>query len=155
MSNPDKKTLTLCVIYRKDKVLLGMKKRGFGAGRWNGFGGKVHKGESIEDAAIRELHEEAGVTPRALMARGTLTFQFQNDPVKLMVHLFSANEFEGEPIESEEMKPQWFSYDAIPYDTMWPDDRLWLPQVLEGKNIQGKFFFKDPDTLLSHSLKTY
>lgn len=32
-------------------VLLGMKKRGFGAGKWNGFGGKVQPGETIEEAA--------------------------------------------------------------------------------------------------------
>jgi hypothetical protein len=42
-------------------VLLGLKKRGFGAGKWNGFGGKVEQGESIRTAAIREMKEEAGI----------------------------------------------------------------------------------------------
>ena len=50
---PPNKLLTLLFVLRPGQVLLGMKKRGFGKGRWNGFGGKVHQGESIEKAAIR------------------------------------------------------------------------------------------------------
>jgi 8-oxo-dGTP diphosphatase/2-hydroxy-dATP diphosphatase len=131
-----------------------MKKRGFGAGRWNGFGGKVQQDENVEDAAKRELYEEVGITPRDLKSRGILNFHFENDSITLEVHLFSASDFEGEPTESEEMRPQWFSYDMIPYDTMWPDDRFWLPQFLSGNTIDGEFFFKDSDTLLSHTIET-
>lgn len=47
------KLYTLAFVLDAGKILLGMKKRGFGAGRWNGFGGKVHPGESIEAAAKR------------------------------------------------------------------------------------------------------
>ena len=49
---------------KKDKVLLAMKKRGFGAGKWNGVGGKVKDGETIKQAAIRE--QESGVTLQSL-----------------------------------------------------------------------------------------
>ena len=52
---PPNKLLTLLFVMQPNQVLLGMKKRGFGAGRWNGFGGKVQDGETIEDAAKR-LH---------------------------------------------------------------------------------------------------
>ncbi len=48
-----KKLYTLVFLVDDDRVLLGMKKRGFGAGKWNGFGGKVEPGETIEEAAIR------------------------------------------------------------------------------------------------------
>jgi 8-oxo-dGTP pyrophosphatase MutT (NUDIX family) len=58
-----KRILTLCIIHKNSKILLGMKKRGFGAGFWNGFGGKVKEGESIEEAAKRETKEEIGVVP--------------------------------------------------------------------------------------------
>lgn len=56
-----KKVLTLTIIHLHPKILLGMKKRGFGAGRWNGFGGKVLSGETIEETAKREIREEAGI----------------------------------------------------------------------------------------------
>lgn len=47
------KLLTLVLVVQPGRVLLGMKKRGFGAGKWNGFGGKVQPGETIEDGARR------------------------------------------------------------------------------------------------------
>ena len=49
------KLYTLALIRNNSDVLLGMKKRGFGVGRWNGFGGKVHPGESVEDGAKRSV----------------------------------------------------------------------------------------------------
>ena len=48
-----KKLLTLVLVREPGKILLGMKKRGFGQGRWNGFGGKVENGESILEGAKR------------------------------------------------------------------------------------------------------
>jgi mutator protein MutT len=153
MSKSETKLLTLCVIYRDGQILLGMKKRGFGMGLWNGFGGKVQEGETIEQAAVRELQEEAQITPQNLQARGILTFRYGNDSKVLEVHLFSASKFEGEPVETEEMRPQWFKLDTINYTLHHPDDRYWLPLILDGKNIQGEFFFKDTDTLIKHTLK--
>ena len=32
---------TICLLRKNDEVLLAMKKRGFGVGKWNGVGGKV------------------------------------------------------------------------------------------------------------------
>ncbi len=50
-----KKVLTLCLLHTDTHVLLGKKKRGFGAGKWNGFGGKVEAGESADSRLGREL----------------------------------------------------------------------------------------------------
>ena len=91
-------------------------------GRWNGFGGKVNPGELIEEAAKREMKEEAGIEIKNLTKHGVLDFEFQGNPEILQVHIFKASEFDEEPKESEEMAPQWFHIDEIPYKTMWPDD---------------------------------
>ena len=50
-----KKVLTLVLVrdVPQRRILLGMKKRGFGAGKWNGFGGKLEPGESVQEAAKR------------------------------------------------------------------------------------------------------
>lgn len=134
-------------------MLLGMKKVGFGRGRWNGFGGKVEEGESIELAIARELKEEAKVESRGMKKRGLLTFSFDGNPEVLEVHVFSGSKVEGLPQETEEMRPQWFKISDIPYDKMWPDDRHWLPLLLSGKNFQGEFHFSDNKTLLRHNLR--
>ena len=149
-----KKQLTLCIIQKEDKVLLGMKKRGFGVGRWNGFGGKVEEGEGIEEATIREMQEECGVTVSNLQKHGVLDFSFSHTPDEILeVHIFKTDTFEGEPVETEEMKPEWFSTEEIPFDDMWPDDIYWIPMFLEGKTFEGRFHFGEGDSVLEQELR--
>jgi 8-oxo-dGTP pyrophosphatase MutT (NUDIX family) len=152
-----KKIMTLCCVYDDSRILLGMKKRGFGKGRWNGFGGKVHEGETIEQAALRELKEEAGIIPLEIKKRGVLVFKFENNGLEgnpdVEVNVFSASKFKGEPMETEEMCPQWFLHREIPYATMWPDDIYWLPLMLSGKNFEGTFYFKDTNQIIRHELR--
>ncbi|MFA5359042.1 MAG: 8-oxo-dGTP diphosphatase [Patescibacteria group bacterium] len=144
------KIMTLCLIMEADKILLGMKKRGFGAGRWNGFGGKVHEGETIEEALHRELQEEAGVTVKTIEKRGVI--DFDNNGKMLTVHIFKGTEIVGSPSESEEMLPKWFDINELPFETMWPDDKYWLPLFLADKKFTGKFIFDADDNVLSYEL---
>ncbi|MBN2197789.1 8-oxo-dGTP diphosphatase [Candidatus Wolfebacteria bacterium] len=147
-----KKLFTLCIIYQNPMVLLGMKKRGFGLGRWNGFGGKVQNGETIENAANRELKEEAGIEAKFLEKVGIIDFEFENNPEILQVHIFKTEDFFGELKESEEMKPQWWHIDKIPFKEMWPDDIYWMPLFLNGKKFKGRFFFGESDVILEQEL---
>ena len=155
------KKLTLCIIHqpfdeaqgRLPRVLLGMKKRGFGMGRWNGFGGKVEPGEAIEDAAKRELWEEAGIKVSGVSKVGHIEFEFIGEPEIMEVNVFKADKFDGEPTESEEMKPQWFHVDEIPFDQMWPDDKYWFPHFLAGKKFKGKFVFEGHNKIIDHKLE--
>lgn len=139
-----KKMLTLCMVLKDNKILLGMKKRGFGEGRWNGFGGKVEEGESIEEAAMRELREEIGIEAKEMREVGILDFSFESDPKQLQVHVFKVVDYMNDPVESEEMRPQWFHIDKIPFEQMWSDDELWFPYMIEGKKFKGKFHFDRP-----------
>ena len=152
MGNKSTKILTLSIIYQHPKILLGMKKRGFGQGRWNGFGGKVGEGETVEEAAKRELLEEAGLAPAEIEKMGVIDFEFRGNPEILQVHIFKAINFEGEPKESKEMKPQWFDVAEIPFNDMWPDDKLWLPLFLADKKFQGRVLFDKTDNILEHEL---
>jgi 8-oxo-dGTP diphosphatase/2-hydroxy-dATP diphosphatase len=129
-----------------------MKKRGFGAGRWNGFGGKVAETETTENAARRELREEAGIKVEQLEKVGILDFEFKGNPEILQVHIFRSDSFVGKPKEGEEMKPQWFHVDEIPFKEMWPDDIYWIPLFLSGKKFKGKFLFGKSDIILEQSL---
>lgn len=148
-----KKILTLCIVHQGNRVLLGMKKRGFGMGRWNGFGGKVEKGETIEETMRRETFEEAGIDVSEAEKVGILEFEFQGNPEILETHIFRAEKFVGEPTEGEEMKPQWFGIDKIPFKSMWAADMHWIPLFLEGKKFQGKVLFGKGDVVLEYNLE--
>ena len=139
-----KKQLTLCIPIKDGKVLLGMKKRGFGVGRWNRFGGKVEEGETIEQAAKREIGEEVGIQDGVLEKAGMLDFSFQNDEKVLQVHIFRLTDFTGELAETEEMRPQWFLFNEIPFSQMWSDDEYWFPLFLNNKLFEGEFLFDRP-----------
>lgn len=148
------KVFTLTFILRRDQILLGMKKRGLGAGRWNGFGGKVGAGESIEEAAKRETKEESGVAILRMEAVGRHHFRFAKRPEEtLEVHVFRVDAFKWEPKETEEMRPEWFSVKEIPYDDMWPADRSWLPLFLEGKQFRTSFLFGENGVVLEKNIE--
>jgi len=140
------KQATLVLLLDNDRVLLAMKKRGFGKGRWNGVGGKPNDNESIVEAAIRETREEIGVEVEALNQVGTLNFKFLNNPDwDQEVLVYTSHSWKNNPTESEEMAPKWFNFKEIPYDEMWPDDIYWLPKVLEGKKVKAEFVFGQGD----------
>lgn len=136
------------------EICLAMKKRGFGVNRWNGVGGKVEVGETIEQAAIREAEEEISVKIKNFYKVAELTFYFSENPDwNQNVYVYLAESWEGEPIENEEMFPQWYPVDKIPYDSMWPDDIFWLPEIIQGKKIKASFTLDVNDTVLEKKIK--
>jgi 8-oxo-dGTP diphosphatase/2-hydroxy-dATP diphosphatase len=144
-----KKVLTLCIVHENNRILLGMKKRGFGMGRYNGFGGKVEPNETIEEATRRELKEESGIEVEVLNKLGVIEFSFEGEKIIHQVHIFKGLGIIGEPQETEEMKPQWFSINEIPFGEMWPSDAYWFPYFLTNKKFKGRVYFADNHTVLA------
>jgi len=154
-----KRKLTLCCVYNDTHILLGEKKYGNLMGIWNGFGGKLEEGESVDNAAVRELQEEADIVPLEMKKRGLIFFEFEENgnpfegKPELEVHIFAVTKFSGEPKETVEMRPRWFELKNIPFDDMWPDDQYWLPLLLAGKSFTGKFFMKDSKTITKYEIE--
>ncbi len=142
---------TLLFVVSGGRVLLIRKKRGLGAGKINGPGGRIDDGETPVEAAVREVEEELRVTPTGIEPRGELLFQFA-DGYSIHVHVFQASGCEGEPQETDEAIPLWTDLDRIPYGEMWADDVIWLPLMLEGKPFVGRFIF-DGDAMLDHEVE--
>jgi 8-oxo-dGTP diphosphatase len=154
--------VTLCLVVRGDpptEVLLGLKKAGFGAGKYNGFGGKVKAGETIETAAIREVKEEVGlvVSPEDLRPVGRLTFLFPANPAwNRVTTVFLARAWEGEPAESAEMRPWWCAVEDIPFGQMWQGDIHWIPRILAGERIRGCVTFgEDNETVTAWTVEPW
>lgn len=131
---------TLMFVLQDDEVLLIRKKRGLGAGKINGPGGKTEGNETPEECAIRETNEELMINPLNVRAAGELFFHAEDMP-RIHGHVFVATDFEGQPTETDEAIPHWFKVSDIPFDEMWDDDRLWLPHVLAGGSVTGYFTF--------------
>ncbi len=141
---------TLCFVIRDGRILLIRKKRGLGAGKIVGPGGRVEPGETPLACAIREVQEELCVTPTRVVARGEHYFHFL-DGYTIRVFAFSADDCDGTPRETDEAIPLWTSLDAIPYPEMWQDNRLWMPLLLEGVPFSGRYVF-DGDSMLDHEI---
>ncbi len=136
----------------RGEVLLIRKKRGLGAGKINGPGGKLETGETSEECAVRETREELGVTALNPAHHGELSFQFV-DGLRMHVDVFLATEHEGTPVETPEALPLWTSLKALPFDEMWADDVHWLAETLvERRRFVGRFVF-DNDTMLSQHVE--
>lgn len=149
------KKCSLLFLRRGDEILLAMKKRGFGSDRYNGVGGKIELGETIEQALVRECREEINVIPMNYwkVAEHDFVQDEGDEPWRMYVHVYFCDEWEGVPTETEEIAPEWFKIEDIPYDNMWEDDTYWLPHVLAGSKVYGEFTFDKHDKLLTHNVE--
>ncbi|WVF69562.1 hypothetical protein IAT40_004340 [Kwoniella sp. CBS 6097] len=152
--SPVEYSLIFVVDRDKNKVLLGLKRRGMGVNLYNGFGGKPEKSETMRQCAARELEEEAGIIPRpgGLIYKGLMysarpqSTKKPDDVTKVMIkiHFFACVAWSGVPQMSEEMIPRWFDVgsaarskgkdeddSALPIDQMWPEATFYLEPVLQ------------------------
>ncbi len=149
-----KLTTTLLVITKENKMLLAKKLRGFGAGKFNGVGGKVEAGESVEQAMLRETFEEINIVPTEYKMLGKIDFEeyVKGEKNKVTMYLFRATDYSGELKTSEEMQPFWFDFDQIPYQNMFEDAKFWMPFLLENEPFYGDFVYDKDFNLLQYNI---
>ncbi|KAG7097602.1 hypothetical protein E1B28_004937 [Marasmius oreades] len=146
------KQYTNTFIFRDHEILLGLKKRGFGTGKYNGFGGKVEPGESSLQAATRELEEEAGIRA-ALELAGVFFFVSDKEDKAFHIDIYRGENFTGLITETDEMRPQWFSFreahiqtpeqlPPIPFHQMWETDPYWIPLLVNRQPFAGRADFR-------------
>jgi 8-oxo-dGTP pyrophosphatase MutT (NUDIX family) len=154
--------VSIIFLVRREKgevseVLLAMKKRGFGEGLWNGYGGKFdqEKDKNLVNSAIRECKEESGLEISDLKKVAEIEFTHQSmDNFQQRAHVYLVEEWKGEPEETEEMKPKWFNVKDVPYGKMWVDDAIWLPKLLSGETLKAHFVFGKDDEILEQSIQS-
>lgn len=143
---------TLLFIVAGQSMLLIQKKRGHGAGKINGPGGKVEPGETPLACAVRETREEIGVDVDTATPLAELRF-WDLDGSRMHGIAFKTSAWRGTPGESPEAEPFWCAAADLPYHAMWEDDVLWLPWLLADVPISGDFLMGG-ERLLAHRLVT-
>jgi len=135
----------------KNEILLQLKRRGFGRGKWNGPGGKQKADETIEQSAVREAREETGLTMIEFKQLAELEFIYENHgDWDNITYVYLCRNFSGDLKESDEGELKWFRFEDIPYQQMWGDDPYWLPKVLSGESVRIRFYFDQDGKLLKY-----
>lgn len=150
-----RKQASLVFLIDGNKILLARKKRGFGVDKLNGYGGKMDESDkTIRDTAIREAQEEGHVTPIDLTHVATISYYFWDKPdIGQIVTVYLCRKWEGTPVETEEMAPEWFDITNVPYDRMWVSDIHYLPRLLNGETLEGELLFNTDGSVAEHDFK--
>ncbi len=124
---------TLCYIEKKHQYLMLhriTKKNDVNKDKWIGVGGHFEDGESPEECVLREVREETGYTLTSYRYRGLVTFVFADIETEYM-SLFTADGFEGEPIECNEGVLEWVDIDKIETLNLWEGDKIFFRLLKE------------------------
>ncbi|KAJ1648183.1 hypothetical protein LPJ64_000543 [Coemansia asiatica] len=155
MAVPEVKYFSVVIPFNHErtKILLGRKKRGLGEGLWNGFGGKPDTGETMGQCTRRELEEKCGIRAEKVTCVGILYMGDINGP-DFHIPVYTTAEYSGQIAETEEMEPKWFdaSTEALPYDQMHQEAKLWWPTMLSGKLFIARFLFEG-EKVLNHNIQ--
>ncbi len=97
---------------------------------------------------IRETQEEIGVTPTNFTKMATITFDewVNNEEKQVIMNVFVAQSYMGK------MRPKWFNLNDIPYEKMFEDDKIWLPEVLKGNKLNAQFVFDKEFKMISSKI---
>lgn len=147
-----KKVMTLCLLRKGDDLLMGLKKIGLGAGFYNGFGGKVEPGETLEECVVREVKEESGLDLLEFEKMGIMFFD--NIDFIAEVHIYEGLSWSGEPVETDEMAPVWLKIGQLPYDKMWISDKFWHSYFFNRIFFKGWLIFDKNHQVLDCEIDT-
>ncbi|MCT4595194.1 MAG: 8-oxo-dGTP diphosphatase [Anaeromicrobium sp.] len=149
------KLATLCYIQGDNKTLLLhriKKKNDVHKGLWIGLGGKLEDGESPEDCVKREVKEESGLIIKKPKLRGIMTFPKFKDNEDWHVFLYTANEFYGEIIESDEGVLKWVENNKVLDMPTWEGDLIFLKWLLEDRGMFSAKFIYENKKLMAHEV---
>ena len=130
------------------------KKNDYHRGKWNGLGGKFEPGESPEECAVREIEEESGLTIKNIEMKGFITFPNFDGKEDWYVFLFTADEYEGELIDSNEGNLDWIPNEKLTEINLWEGDKYFIPWLFKEKFFSAKFIYENGN-YISHEVCIY
>jgi len=142
------KLATLCyVIDKKNQKTLMIhrvkKENDYHEGKWNGLGGKFSAGESPEECAIREVFEESGLTIKEPKMHGFISFPNFDGIHDWYVFIFTAVNFDGQLIDSNEGVLEWIPNDKLTSLNLWDGDKIFIGWLFQEKFFSAKFKYEN------------
>ncbi len=145
-------TLCFLVDVPSQEICLAEKKVGCGAGKLNGYGGKIESSDkNMRQAMLRETREETrGTLVKAATRLALIDFYFLDKPENnRRVGVYIATRWKNEPQESKEMGPPlWYPFSGVPYGKMWSSDQQWLKRILDGESVKSAQFLMNSNANL-------
>ena len=129
-----KKETVLAYIEKDNSYLMllrNKKKHDINANKWIGVGGHLEKGETPEDALIREIKEETGLDVISYSKKGLIHFNY--DDISELMHLYVVNDFKGELIECDEGTLKWIKKCDLFSLELWEGDKIFLKKLINNE----------------------
>jgi 8-oxo-dGTP diphosphatase len=146
---------TLIFITHENAVLLlrGSPSKRIWPGLYNGIGGHIERGETIQESALREIREETGLSDvKDLKLRGIITIDADDPSMGILLFVMTAVSPTREVRSSQEGTPEWFEKNTLPTDKLVEDLPILLPHVLampdEAPPFFGHYHYDDQDKLI-------
>ena len=113
--------------------------------------------ETPLEGVIREVREETGLKIINPQLNGLIDFYFGEKPEPdWSTFIFRVTHYQGELKPNDEGMLKWFRVEEISYENMWQDDVYWLPAFIEGKKVEGTFWFNEEGTrLIRHKINIF
>lgn len=147
-----------CGVYliKGNKILFLVRKKSNDTTHQQGIylpiGGKVELRESIEESAVREVKEEAGITIHSLDLKGVTIIRGQSTGEYDWINfVFTSIDFSGEPVNGNEGDFVWVNIDKIDDFNLYPGDKIYLKYMLQYKFFVADFLYKGFE-LIEHKL---
>lgn len=140
---------TLCYLEQNGCYLMlhrVKKKNDVNHDKWIGVGGKFEPGEDAHACALREVHEETGLTMRAPRYRGIVDFFCPPWPAERM-HLFTCSDFTGTMTDCDEGTLEWVPKQTVQALPIWPGDKLFFRLLEQDAPFFHLELYYDGDTL--------
>ena len=121
----------LCYIEKDHQYLMlyrNKKANDLNDNKWIGIGGHLEKGETKEQALVREVKEETGLILNSFNYRGDIIFK--NDDYEEIMYLYTSSDFSGELIPCDEGELHWIDKDKVLELNLWEGDRYFLPKLI-------------------------
>ena len=139
----------LCYIENNEQYLMLLRNKknvDINKGKWIGVGGHIEKGESKEEALIREVKEETNLKLNSFKYRGEILFV--NNDFEEIMYLYTSSDYSGEIKECDEGELKWIKFKNIPSLNLWEGDRIFLPRLIKDNSLINLELYYDNDKLI-------